>query len=134
MQIYKFNAMKKFFFISAIFATMLIFSCKTQKNVSMANIKADDTITVNAKDTVSIVLVSNPSTGYRWYITENSNEKSLKFIEEIGIPPDTKLIGAAGKQKFNFYAKKKGNFYVKLEYRRGDKDIKKTHTSFIIVK
>ncbi len=125
--------MKQFLLLSAFLTTFVFFSCKTNKNISMTNINADDTITVKTKDTVSIILVSNASTGYKWYITENSNEKSLKFIEEIGIPPESKLIGAAGKQKFNFFAKKKGSYFVKLEYRRGNGEPAKTHTTLIIV-
>ncbi len=126
---------KNLLFLSSllIMLSFSIIACKTGQKIDYSKMNFDEKIKVAKKDTFSIELVSNPSTGYRWkYVNANEN-KNIKFVEDKLIGPETNLIGAAGKQIFYFVAKKKGQAVVKLEYARGDQKVKKKHTVLVDV-
>lgn len=53
------------------------------------------------KPNIMIQLTSNPTTGYSWYL-QSYNERILIPIKQFYQPPNTKLIGASGKQIWTF--------------------------------
>lgn len=87
----------------------------------------DEELTASIGDTVTIELGANPSTGYKWEISYNSNEKAVVFIEKIADMDTSGKIGAGGKMYWKFLAKKEGEAKIVMEYKRGD-EINKTET------
>ncbi|MBN2893781.1 MAG: protease inhibitor I42 family protein [Bacteroidales bacterium] len=122
-----------YFIIFALIIGISVWSCNTNKHIDFSTIKADDTIKVVLKDTISIELVSNPSTGYKWKYTENESEKNIVFLENNYTAPEGNKIGAAGKQVFTFLAKKKGMTVIELKYARGNGEPAETHTVIVDV-
>ncbi len=84
------------------------------QNSDLTPIKQNINVNVNEKFT--IVLPSNPSTGYSWtplYSAEYLNLESRDFI-----PSQGGLIGASGTEKFVFKAVKSGETDLSLYYNR----------------
>lgn len=78
-----------------------------------------DEIEVPAGDTFTLILGSNPTTGFQW--DENAAISDISILEQVShefIEPDSELVGASGKQKWTFDALKKGTVTVSLEYSR----------------
>ncbi len=111
--------MKKITLILSIIMAFLFFSCGASKNIVLTSKQAQDSVVLSPRDSLSIELVSNASTGYHWTY---KTDKKLKFIESHYISPKTNLIGAAGKQVFIFKAKKKGSLILKFFYSRPNAD------------
>ncbi len=102
-----------------IFSLSLI-SCKTSQKVDYSQMNFDKKIKVAKKDTFSVEVVSNPSTGNRWRLIDMDKNKKVTFVkDEFVSNADPKLIGAAGKQIFYFVAKKKGQTAIEMGYARG---------------
>ena len=65
-------------------------------------------IVVKRSNTVfTIVLSSNPTTGYSWFL-KNYDADLIKPLSRKYYPPQTKLIGAGGYEKWVFAVKEKG--------------------------
>ena len=65
----------------------------------------------------SVILESNPSTGYRWGMIKND---SIEVIQDIYIPIETEegVVGSGGVQQLTFTASRLGTFEVTLAYTR----------------
>lgn len=75
-------------------------------------------LSVRCGDEFKIELESNPSTGYRWYLT-SFNNKILKFVSSEFVPKTSSQIrGGGGMERFNFEAIKEGTTSIKLVYKR----------------
>jgi predicted secreted protein len=71
-----------------------------------------------------IVLQSNRTTGYRWEISSAGNAAVVKSVGAEYTPPDTKLVGAGGKEIWTFEAVGKGITEISLKYvRPWEKDV-----------
>ncbi len=124
--------MKKFLIIASVFGLVFFLSCKTHKNVVLTAKSKSDTIKIHKKDTLTISLVSNASTGYKWHYDDSSDV--VKLVETKSEPPkDKNMMGAAGKQIFVFKAIKKGTAEIKLYYTRGIVDTAKIYSKQIQV-
>jgi len=123
--------MKKFLFTLFGIAIIVLTSCKTYQNIAIADKPAVDTVKIHPKDTLSISLVSNASTGYKWHYDDST--AFLKLIETKSEAPASKLIGASGKQIFIFKARKKGKVNLKLFYTRGTVDTSKVFEQFVVI-
>jgi predicted secreted protein len=73
-----------------------------KKNAIYTN--PEKTIQCKVGETFSIVLDSNPSTGYQWQLAHSVDGKLLKFINSKYIPPKIELAGAGGKEVWSFKA------------------------------
>jgi inhibitor of cysteine peptidase len=62
-------------------------------------------------------LRSNPSTGYRWEVTE-IDESILQSLGEPAFQADSELVGSPGKETFRFLALRTGHVDLRLDYRR----------------
>lgn len=124
--------MKNFLFIAISVVIIAFSSCKTFQNITIADNQTLDTIFLNHKDTLTISLVTNASTGYKWNYTDEN--EFLKLIETKAEAPKSKLIGASGKKIFIFKAVKKGEVNLKLYYTRGTIDTAKVFEKFVIIK
>jgi inhibitor of cysteine peptidase len=66
----------------------------------------------------SIVLDSNPTTGYQWRLAYSPDEGFLKFINSRYMPPKIELAGAGGKEIWSFKALSVGQKTIVFEYVR----------------
>jgi len=80
---------------------------------------ADPTIiTAEPGKTFTLTLDSNPTTGYRWQLANPVDEKHVKLISSEYHRPSTQLIGAGGKEIWNFKAVAAGTTEIHLKYIR----------------
>jgi inhibitor of cysteine peptidase len=79
-------------------------------------------VTVGRK--FAIVLQSNQTTGYRWEISSAGDALVVKSTGAEYTPPDTKLVGAGGKEVWIFEAVGRGTTEISLKYARPwEKDV-----------
>lgn len=71
---------------------------------------------VHKNQVLTIVVKSNPTTGYMWNATWN--KKYMKLISMKYVPDKPIISGSGGKQIFKFKAIKKGKTKIKLFYAR----------------
>jgi len=85
------------------------------------------TQTYTSKDTLirasvgvefSIILDSNPTTGYSWDFSSPPDEGIIKLIDDAFQPPTTQLKGAGGKQLWTFRPVGEGMTTIALKYLR----------------
>lgn len=77
----------------------------------------------------SIVLASNPTTGYSWRLGGKLDRRLVKQVGSKFIPPQTKLVGAGGREVWTFQAVGRGRARIVLEYvRPWEKNIKPVDT------
>lgn len=106
-----------------LIASVLSVSCAIKEIDHTYNGK---TIDVKEGSNFEIVLESNPTTGYDWYLAESL---ALENVELIGSkyeqdPKGKEVMGAGGLKTFTFRAIKSGQATISLEYKREfEKDI-----------
>lgn len=84
-------------------------------NSTMENKKQDENITVKKGQEFTIILESNPSTGYQWIPTVNT---SIINLVSHNFQPSTKLMGSPGTDTFKFKATNQGTEPLKMVYKR----------------
>lgn len=78
-----------------------------------------DEFTLQAGKGVTVILCSNPSTGFQW--AEEAQISDTSIIEQVShqyVAPTGDKPGAAGTEKFNFKGLKQGTATVYMEYSR----------------
>lgn len=75
-------------------------------------------VRVEAGKELSIVLESNPSTGYRWGMGGAIDERTVRFLGKRFRPAVPGLMGSAGTEVWTFKAVGKGSAVVVLRYAR----------------
>jgi len=78
----------------------------------------EKTIRCDVGTVFSIVLDSNPSTGYNWRLARLSNGELLKVVNTEYRDSKTKLTGAAGYEIWSFKALSVGQGLIVFEYAR----------------
>lgn len=70
----------------------------------------------------SIMLDSNPSTGYSWKLADPIETEYLEFIGSTFIPKERQkmMVGVGGTEVWTFKALKPGKTTIKMEYSRPD--------------
>ncbi len=72
----------------------------------------------------TLTLESNRTTGYQWQLAEIPDENVVQLIGNRFDAPDTRLIGAGGKEVWTFKAVGKGRAEIRLKYvRLWEKDV-----------
>ncbi|MEM6410544.1 MAG: protease inhibitor I42 family protein [Pseudomonadota bacterium] len=73
---------------------------------------------------IELVLKSNPTTGYYWYIT-GTQGTSIELLNEayFADPAPEGLTGSGGRQKFTFGATAPGETTLQLSYQRHPEDV-----------
>ena len=84
-------------------------------NSTMENKKQDENITVKKGQEFTIILESNPSTGYQWIPTFNT---SIINLVSHNFQASTKLMGSPGTDTFKFKATNQGTEPLKMIYKR----------------
>jgi len=83
--------------------------------------------TVEAGETIEVVLPGNPTTGYEW--TADLTEEAAQILEQAGEPAyvqdpaEDDVVGAGGQFTFTFKAKAAGEATLKLVYSRSFEDV-----------
>jgi len=78
----------------------------------------DSIIRVMVKMEFSIILESNPTTGYSWNFSAPLDDQVIEMTGDEFIPPDNLRKGAPGEQLWTFRATGEGKAIISLEYIR----------------
>jgi predicted secreted protein len=78
----------------------------------------DKPIVITVGQQFSVVLDSNPTTGYQWQIAEPLNESMVLLVGTDYQATPTNRVGAGGRQIFNFQALGAGKTSIGLAYHR----------------
>jgi inhibitor of cysteine peptidase len=78
----------------------------------------EKTIQCSVDEEFSIVLDSNPTTGYQWQLARPTDEKTLNLIDKKYKAPKPQLAGAGGQEVWSFKALSAGKTTIVFEYRR----------------
>jgi len=96
-------------------------------------------VEVAAGGNIIVTLESNPSTGFSWALSENTNEEVLQEAGNefrIDNPTDPPLMGAGGHEIWTFNALKKGTSTISMEYSRpwegGEKGVQTFELTVIV--
>jgi predicted secreted protein len=80
-------------------------------------------VIIAPEGSLQVALNSNPTTGFKWELTQNSDTTVLEKLSNIFETPMVKrkegeppLVGAGGKEFWNFKALKKGKSTLSMEY------------------
>ena len=85
-------------------------------NSTMENKKQNENITVKKGQEFTIILESNPTTGYQWIPTFNTS--MINLVSHNFQPSTTKLMGSPGTDTFKFKATNQGTESLKMIYKR----------------
>jgi inhibitor of cysteine peptidase len=81
-------------------------------------------LAVTSGQEFNITLASNPTTGYKWDLAKPLDSKLVTLITNQFIRPDTRLVGAGGKEIWTFKAVGEGKTQIDLKYiRPWEKDV-----------
>jgi inhibitor of cysteine peptidase len=97
-------------------------SCQAQQRAIPEEQKEDtgqrSPIHAKAGEIFSIILDSNPTTGYQWQLANPLDEKVLKLISSEYRMPETQMVGAGGKEVWTVKALSTGQTTISFEYVR----------------
>lgn len=75
-------------------------------------------IVVEKGEEFTVVLESNPTTGYRWMLLKELDEKIITLQKMEYEEPKTDLLGAPGEERWTFKAEGLGRTTIELKYAR----------------
>jgi inhibitor of cysteine peptidase len=94
------------------------------------------TVTVTNGQEFSVTLASNPTTGYRWDLAKPLNTNFVRLLTNEYVRPDSRLMGAGGREVWRFKAITQGTTEIDLKYARSwEKDVapaQKTNIAVVI--
>lgn len=108
----------------SIMATVftLLYSCASlfgQKHYQLTEKDSGRILHVDKGDTFTVLLPSNPTTGFSWDFSEPLHDKNVMILRgDEYIRPNEQLCGAPGKRSLTFLAEGSGRTELKLVYRR----------------
>lgn len=76
----------------------------------------EQVLEVKNEEEFVITLETNPTTGYDWEAAFDENY--LELLEKKYLPPETRLVGAGGQDKFRFKALESGGTEIVFSYER----------------
>ena len=129
--------MKKYI-ICVLLGLVMLFnvSCDSDNDsdeVVLTESNSGSTVTLKVDEKLLVILDSQPSTGYIWYLTE-LNESIVSQNGESEFSPDNDLIGAPGKERWPFKAVAVGQTNLRMEYRRSGESANSVMFVTLIVK
>jgi len=108
--------MKKCILVFLLLALSMTTGCSSRE----MELGADDNgraVELAMGQVLTVTLESNPTTGYRWEITE-LDEQVLASMGEAEYQPGSNLVGASGMEILRFKAVNEGHTSLDLAYRR----------------
>ncbi len=107
-------------FFSAVLVTILLItllcSCKYTRELTFND--KGSSIELKKGDKIEIKLESNPSTGYAWILSEETDETIVSLASSEFIQTEKELVGAGGYEILMFQAIKSGQTEIILIYQR----------------
>lgn len=93
------------------------------------------TVEAKALKEFSVVLESNPTTGFGWDIARPLDEKLVKFVSSEYVAAETSLVGSGGREIWTFRAMAPGRTSIRFKYMRPwEKDLPPSkETEFTVV-
>jgi inhibitor of cysteine peptidase len=104
--------------ILIVMAFFLAGCAGVQTNVSLQSDSTNKTVSLIVGEVLSVTLDSNPTTGYKWEMTEAPDASVLSFSGTRFEAPKSAPAGAGGKEVWEFKAERAGKTSFTLEYRR----------------
>ena len=108
--------------LAAAAAFILLCSCaslSSPKHYQLTEKDSGRTLQLDKGDTFTVLLTSNPTTGFSWEFTKPLYDENVMTLQgDKYIRPDEQLMGAPGKRSLTFLAKGSGRTGLKLVYRR----------------
>jgi predicted secreted protein len=75
-------------------------------------------ISASAGDLFAIGTLSNPTTGYSWQMAMEPDPNVATFVADVYVQPDSRLLGAGGRECWVFSAVQPGSITVTFLYLR----------------
>jgi inhibitor of cysteine peptidase len=88
---------------------------------SRIEVTAEDrgrTIRLEPSQELVVTLASNPSTGFRWILSEEPDPGILELVGSTYVEPETDLLGAPGEEVWTLRAVEPGRTSFVLRYER----------------
>lgn len=134
----KMYALTGFFFIMIGAASIMITGCnrklgkdkvdKTEKTAKMEE-TTDSIIETKVGKNFDIVVKSNPTTGFQWFVAEPTDQYVVKLANKEFIKDENadNMLGAGGKEVWTFEPVAEGEVTIRLVYKREweDENIKR---------
>ena len=120
--------------------SLLACSSPSQRLVVIASVDSpvSEEVEIAVGGSLVVHLESNPTTGFKWELSEITDQMVLKQDGEPEfVPPDEAIPGAGGKEIWTFKALSKGTSTISMEYSRpweGGEKAEWTYTLTVIVK
>lgn len=131
------------FAICGAFVLLLLFFFVRSEDVSV-EVSCDDFITQGSNvaeeieidgwsDLLTVSLCSNPTTGFKWELTEVTDEEVLVYNDNEYIAPEAEGVeGAAGTEVWTFKVLKAGSSNITMEYSRSWEGGEEAEWTFIL--
>ena len=112
--------MKKLFaFLGAAVLALAFTACSMGPTLTELQEKdSGKTLTAKVGDRFTILLESNPTTGYMWKFAGPYDEHVAILCGDAYVAPSTQLVGAPGQQKLTFEVVGPGRTGIRLAYVR----------------
>ena len=117
---------------------LALFACSSAPGeVTVDASYAGKEVELAAGGSLAVTLESNPTTGFKWDMASNTDETVLQLVDHKFQPPQAPqggppLVGAGGKEVWNFKALKKGTSIISMEYSRPWEGGEKAEWTFVL--
>jgi inhibitor of cysteine peptidase len=110
-------------------ALLVLTACSTSaKQVSADDSSSGKQIDIAIGGTLTVTLDSNQTTGFSWELKEIGDTNILQKMDSKYVAPTSNMVGAGGKEVWNFKALKGGTTTLSMDYSQpwagGQKDVK----------
>ncbi len=101
-----------------LLSMILLCSCKNITELTFDN--KGKSFELEKGDRINIKLESNPTTGYEWILSEETDTAIVPLIDSkfVQTEKEEELVGVGGYEVFTFQAKKIGQTEIILTYKR----------------
>ena len=121
--------------IAAVLLAMTACS-SSAKQVSADESSSGKQMDIAVGGTLMVTLDSNQTTGYSWELKEIGDTSILQKTDNKYVAPTSGLMGAGGKEVWNFKALKAGNTTLSMGYSQpwagGQKDAKSFNLTIVV--
>ena len=127
-------------YLSLFLGSGPVFACDFGQDETAETMDISDPakpISVSPGESFTIVLESNPTTGFSWQLDSPLDESVVKFSESRYVWPESDLDGAPGKEVWTFTALNHGKATISMKYSRSwekNKPPAKTVVFTVVVK
>ena len=118
-------------------ALLVLTACSTSaKQVSADDSSSGKQIDIAIGGTLTVTLDSNQTTGFSWELKEIGDTNILQKMDSKYVAPTSNMVGAGGKEVWNFKALKAGTTTLSMEYSQpwagGQKDAKSFNLTVVV--